>query len=505
MDLGQARAEALDLTAKVDLVGAVVRARRPRAEAVARARTRTRSGSRPAPSPSAAVLASIVGSESVAEALASRPPGQRRACARPPRAGPVVILAIIPGITRVTRVTGVTRIARVGPPPRRVREVLADELAHDRVDSLRVREADLGFLRVHVHVDGPPRRLDEQARGRVSPAGQRVTVGLLEHAHEGPLAHDPAPHDHEAGPALAGRRARRPKPALDVDAAALAREAMKGAPAPAALEDRDHPAGLIGGGELEQLAAAVAYAKVDRGVDQRRPGDRVDAVPDLGRLAAQKFAPRGHAREQVRDLDLGPEGHPDRLDRRLLPGARAEPMADGQSGEPAADLDPRDRGDRGERLAAKAERVDLDQILGRAQLRGRVAGDRQDQILAMDAVAIVDHPDALAPAGLELDLDPRGPRVDRVLDQLLDDRARPLDDLAGRDLIGERRRQHRDARVVRRARQPARHPASPPTNRGRRRGCGRRPWRRRACGRRSGSDRRRWPRSCRRRPRRSRS
>ena len=31
----------------------------------------------------------------------------------------------------------------------------------------------------------------------------------------------------------------------------------------------------------------------------------------------------------------------------------------------------------------------------------------------------------------------RRARVDRVLDQLLDDRCRTLDDLAGRDLVGE--------------------------------------------------------------------
>ena len=41
--------------------------------------------------------------------------------------------------------------------------------------------------------------------------------------------------------------------------------------------------------------------------------------------------------------------------------------------------------------------------------------------------------------------DAAGAGVDRVLDQLLDDRGRPLDDLAGGDLVGEVRGQPVDA------------------------------------------------------------
>ena len=73
-----------------------------------------------------------------------------------------------------------------------------------------------------------------------------------------------------------------------------------------------------------------------------------------------------------------------------------------------------------------------------------MALEREQQILAVDAVAVIDHPDQLTAPSLELDLDPRGTSVDRVLDQLLDDRTRPLDDLTRGDLIGQRRRQHGD-------------------------------------------------------------
>jgi len=53
------------------------------------------------------------------------------------------------------------------------------------------------------------------------------------------------------------------------------------------------------------------------------------------------------------------------------------------------------------------------------------------------AAAVVTHFDQLPPPALEDDVDRRGPGVDRVLDQLLDDRRRALDDFAGRNLIDE--------------------------------------------------------------------
>jgi hypothetical protein len=49
---------------------------------------------------------------------------------------------------------------------------------------------------------------------------------------------------------------------------------------------------LITRRELEQLTTAVTHPKLHARMDQRRAGDRVDAVPDLGRLAPQKFTPR---------------------------------------------------------------------------------------------------------------------------------------------------------------------------------------------------------------------
>src|SRR5262245_28012651 len=61
--------------------------------------------------------------------------------------------------------------------------------------------------------------------------------------------------------------------------------------------------------------------------------------------------------------------------------------------------------------------------------------DREARVLSRHAFAVVFHSNQLLAAQLDGNPDPGRARIDSVLDQLLDDRRRPLDDLAGRDLI----------------------------------------------------------------------
>jgi len=118
--------------------------------------------------------------------------------------------------------------------------------------------------------------------------------------------------------------------------------------------------------------------------------------------------------------------------------------ADGRARLTAAQIEARDRGDAGQRLAAKAQRADLRQLARVAQLAGRVAHDRQQQVVGMDALAVVTHRDKPEPALLELNIDAARASVDRVVDQLLDHRRRPLDDLARGDLVDGQRAQEGD-------------------------------------------------------------
>jgi hypothetical protein len=64
-----------------------------------------------------------------------------------------------------------------------------------------------------------------------------------------------------------------------------------------------------------------------------------------------------------------------------------------------------------------------------------MARERQRQLVTGDAAAVVAHAAQRDAARLDLDLDRAGARIETVLDQLLDDGRRPLDDLAGGDLV----------------------------------------------------------------------
>jgi len=64
--------------------------------------------------------------------------------------------------------------------------------------------------------------------------------------------------------------------------------------------------------------------------------------------------------------------------------------------------------------------------------------------LARNAGAVVADANQLASALLQRDLHAAGPGVETVLDQFLDHRGRPFDDLAGGDLVDEVVRQGLD-------------------------------------------------------------
>ena len=73
-----------------------------------------------------------------------------------------------------------------------------------------------------------------------------------------------------------------------------------------------------------------------------------------------------------------------------------------------------------------------------------VAG--KDRVVTRHSDAVIGDADARAPAVGDVDVDGAGARVEGVFEELFDDRCRPLDDLARRDLIDDGRREDGDAR-----------------------------------------------------------
>ena len=97
----------------------------------------------------------------------------------------------------------------------------------------------------------------------------------------------------------------------------------------------------------------------------------------------------------------------------------------------------RDRSDGRQRLAAKAQRGDREQILHVAQFAGGVALEGQQRVVAQHAAAVVHDADQPAAAGFHLDAQIGRAGVERVFEQFLDDRSGPFHHLAGGDLVGD--------------------------------------------------------------------
>ena len=84
-----------------------------------------------------------------------------------------------------------------------------------------------------------------------------------------------------------------------------------------------------------------------------------------------------------------------------------------------------------------------------------MALQRELRVFPIHARAVVAHANQRLAAVLQLDPDGVRAGIERVLDELLHDRTRTLDDFAGRDLIGDIPREQLDARTREHAHNPA--------------------------------------------------
>ena len=78
------------------------------------------------------------------------------------------------------------------------------------------------------------------------------------------------------------------------------------------------------------------------------------------------------------------------------------------------------------------------EVIERGDLARRVARERERQFGGRDALAVVANADQPDAAVLDVDRHLTRAGIERVLDQLLDDGCRALDDLARGDLVDER-------------------------------------------------------------------
>ena len=193
------------------------------------------------------------------------------------------------------------------------------------------------------------------------------------------------------------------------------------------------------GNQLEVLL------RVSQGVVRHQRGH----VGQLRGLGAEEFPPRRRVEEQVGYLDggSGRQGGVIHVQNPASGNLHAGSSGSGpeSGGGRGFERHPRHGCDRRQRLAAKAQRGDGKQVVGRAQLGGGVALKGQQRVVAVHAAAVVGHPDQPPPARFHIHADARGPRVQGVFQQLLHHRRRTVHHLAGGNLVGHLVRQDANA------------------------------------------------------------
>ena len=139
----------------------------------------------------------------------------------------------------------------------------------------------------------------------------------------------------------------------------------------------------------------------DRRIGERAVLEHARDRPRLGARRAQEGAPRRQPREQIARLDARPRRARRAALRRRSPAAEARRRRRRlpRHARRAVDLGSRD--DRRQRLAAEAERSHREQLLGAAQLRGRVPLEGVGELFGGNPAAVVAHADAVDPAALD--------------------------------------------------------------------------------------------------------
>ena len=159
-------------------------------------------------------------------------------------------------------------------------------------------------------------------------------------------------------------------------------------------------------------------------------------VRQFGRLRLQELFPRRSIKERSRIVIEVPSGQARFFHPRHLAAVDLDHRASGVFLGSRFKVQARNRCNRGQCLAPKAEGCNAQQIVRVSDLRGRMPLECQHGIVAHHAAAIVDDLDQLLPARFDVDANAAGARIERVLKQLFHHRCRTLHHLARGDLVG---------------------------------------------------------------------
>ena len=174
--------------------------------------------------------------------------------------------------------------------------------------------------------------------------------------------------------------------------------------------------GLECGRQVQDLAPVMTQPHGYRMVSEPEPLDLTQDMAEFGGRRAHELAPRRHVIEQIAHL----HARADRVGRGLqgaLYAAIVRNLPRLLEFEVARDhAQARDGGNRGQRLAAKAETGDILEVLERRDLAGRVACECERKLIGAQAAAIVAHANQSEASALDVDVDVPRARVERVFE-----------------------------------------------------------------------------------------
>lgn len=170
-----------------------------------------------------------------------------------------------------------------------------------------------------------------------------------------------------------------------------------------------------------------------------RQTNSLQTMNDMGRLcflASKKLPTCGDIVEQVPNLNLRSRGNPDLTNSFDLPAANDHFRSRFGQCFARRQTEPRYARDARECFAAKAHRPYQGEVGRLANLARRVAFETEKRVLAIHATAIIAHRHGARPSAGKIDPNPLRSGVETVLDQLLNQGSRSLDNLPCRDLAG---------------------------------------------------------------------
>ena len=78
---------------------------------------------------------------------------------------------------------------------------------------------------------------------------------------------------------------------------------------------------------------------------------------------------------------------------------------------------------------------DAEEIVGGGDFTGGMAGDGEQEVVGMNAFAVIDDANEVGAAIHDVDFDAGGERVDAVIEEFFDGACRSLDDFTGSDFV----------------------------------------------------------------------